>query len=200
MADSCQEFRFTLDQPRGAEHGLAPIRIGPSLLEVGDQEARAFYLEELMVMEPSLSYLLSQFSRKVEVGGGEEPGLRSWMHAGSDSSLDNPIHLLFVESIEPYKEIEERGETGDRGCEQQAARAQDPSRLSKRRQTVAPFDEVVERAKEQHNVDGAIPLAQLSGVAELGGHLRVARLRLLDVELDGFDDMDPVARSASQAA
>ena len=108
--------------------------------------------------------------------------------------LDDLLELRLDEQV-LEQPVDRRGEARDRGCGEQTAGPQHAVRLGQRARPVAGLGQVIERAELEHHVGAAVRERELARVAlaDLG---HAGGPRLLEVQLDGIDELDVVAEPA----
>ena len=154
------------------EQRVTAVGVLPSALEIVHHESGTLDVEHLHAGEPGVGELVAQIGGAMEVRGGEEPSRVASEHPIGDRRVDRLPHVGLVETIEPNEHVEQGGETGDRGGEQDAARAEHAGGLGQSPEPFPAVREVVERAEEQHDVGAGVVGSEPSGVAFLGGDPR----------------------------
>ena len=114
--------------------------------------------------------------------------------AGALDLVDDPGHGR-VEEVEPLGEhpVEPGGPTADRRSVHRPARTHDARRLPQHLHPICLLDQVVERAEQQHHVDGRVGEVERACVADRAvDPIGVPAADVVDVALDDVSVDDPV--------
>ena len=168
MASESDDLRVVLDELRGSDKCRTPDAVGPPVVEVADEISGTLDTDDLDLFKPGCHQFMAKLTRQMHERGREDPALPGRENPGAGDCFD-PLHLARVVKPVPVdKLIEERGEAGDSGGDQESARAQDSPRLVQSPEPIAFVDEVVERSHQQHNVNTAVSVIEVLRLTELG--------------------------------
>src|ERR1700733_730439 len=110
----------------------------------------------------------------------------------------NDLAKLRILEETPRKTVDQRGETRNRGCHENAARPKDASRFKKRLQTVRPLVQMVQRPQQKNGIDAACGKIQLPCVSQCNrgqsdSRCMRVRPRLLQMQLHRINQVDFVS-------
>lgn len=148
-------------------------------------------------MKARLVSFLGELGWMVEKGGGEPVGSigRVAVLAVLEVLVDD-LSKCGIKDETTGDAVHQGGESRDRRPEHQAAGFEDPGGLREGLDPIGTLDEVVERAKEENGIAGAIWLVQGTGIADRGTEQRrrpCPLASLVDLVFDGINQMDIMA-------
>ena len=163
-------------------------------VQIAQPARRPLYRKERIYIEAALTNLVCQLVGVVEVGRREPIRMPLGVSVLSfaNVSFDNRVELRLGDKS-ANEPIVGRCESRDCSRNEEAARTQDSSCLGERGETILRLREVVERAKEQDDIDRVIGPGQMACITDLstrqfsGPRNGPSGLRLLDVRPSRVD-------------
>jgi hypothetical protein len=168
MRAGAEQGRFGFETAENGEQTIASLVVTQNIFKLRHRPTEALDRQDLGFDESRIEHFSKQILRSVKKGCCEVLRMVGGVAVLtiSEITFDDLVEIRVGQKI-AHGAVDGRGESGDGGREQQAARPQDSTGFLESLDSVLSGDEVVERTEKENRVDGSLAHGYLAGVRDL---------------------------------